>query len=661
MSSASSTSSNPEFRKNLKELGDRLRKAREEEKDKENGYPKARAEQVKKIKEDISKAYEFMRNIPGISPIKIVENVEKAKEIYDEAQSYGACKQKHGAPLACAAAVAAKHAAQAGMHAAGAYMGYQAMEQAQKTPAAAAACFAAGYVLNSEAENVGKSVYTAVLQACLPPPPPPKQMQCYEFNPGAGWERGAGGWYRNLGFGAVEKMGFCGGGVTYCSRSDLGVPSSFGGVQLSNAGMNDVFAKVSAQNSSNASVTPLEDVVGFDAKERGLVYRGVRYVVPSCSLEDMATACLLTFFLGYADVGVSMDPIPGTDRFAMVYKPSILSRMHFGRTLMKADVILKEYLCKMYSDYRVDLYHANGRHLDPSKVRVWFEPRNLQIVVSKDNFFGVVVSDVSLVYNKAEAQDPCAQKFVDYMNEHQQEMLDRHPEFHAVHAYASATMLCKLLSVSSGNTIDSTLSDWIQSNVYVCDDEAPATSSISDIMRNVLGHNVCMLKGGVSLMSRAMLLSVPWRKPPTGVDRLQGVRVCDRCKYCIESYMEASVAQKDDGTGPHVICGHCRKELGGILYQCVYEGVGSMLEQEEGEEEDKAAQFMISELRKREPLIKLVIPSLMSVKNVEQAKALLAIHLKTLKIANANLSVHLEHEKDKPAIMKWGIWVYNTK
>lgn len=379
------------------------------------------------------------------------------------------------------------------------------------------------------------------------------------FNsPGPGWERGSGGDYYKRSDNGFER--FSNGMTSYVPSGSLlasNIPSSlkYGGVKMENDTVNKYFDASKAKFDPN---DPIDILFCKPDLPSCLVYRGVLYITPDVTSEELATALFLVFFEQASEIGVSMEP--EGDSLIKIFKPSIMAQTKFGREIMKADEILKTYLTKHYTDYRVEEYKAKGE-MPPCRIRVWFETSKINHVINKSGFglFSNSVefksNDMKVLYNIKDGIDTCGQRFCDFMNSEQRS------EFNTIKKYSNLIMMCKLLFMAS-SCITPELAKFVERNLKPLNDEYPLKIQLKDFTRNVSGHNIVILRGGVHMMSAALMLTEPWR-----MSNVNSARVCMCCKWNVEDYMEMSLSVKG------IICASCRKVFKYTLFSVNYTGI----------------------------------------------------------------------------------------
>jgi len=111
-------------------------------------------------------------------------------------------------------------------------------------------------------------------------------------------------------------------------------PSEFGGVKLS----------------SNIKFVDRPSFDKVDIQSGHLVYRGVTYLLQFP--DNLPTIMNVIFNESYyTDIGVTLEPDIENESLIKCFKPAILSKTTVGRQMLRADEILKMYLCKHFEKW----------------------------------------------------------------------------------------------------------------------------------------------------------------------------------------------------------------------------------------------------------------------------------------------------------------------
>jgi len=570
--------------------------------------------------------------------------IGSAVTAYSASETYKKCVADYKAPVMCAVAGTAGLVSSLGVGAVGAAITSASVASIPATgglsvPAATLGASGGAYVA-IKSGDVGKCVHDAMMslfvksqsapasvqptvfqpkfqpvQTFQPPAPVPIRHHHVPFgcnpltyNPhsifnnqpvGVGWERGVfpGEYYRKTSFlsNSVEK--WSNGFTSYVSSSDPGLSFSsrmhFGGVKMESEQVSKVFDILELDNTNGDPIS-----IDYFSETPCLTFRDVKYVVPNINQEELASAIFLVFFMKSNNIGVTMDPNTAEDNLVKIFKPSIMGQLDFGRTLMDADVLLKDYMSQHYVDFRKEEY-IRKETLGPTRVRFWFETSN--IVFNTDKTNGIVTftdNDMKVLYNETDNIDESAIKFCKFMNDNMTEMLRKHECFRKMKTYMNLISMCKLLFVASNNTICDDTSYFVETFLKPKLDAYDQLYPMKKFMRNVKGHNICILSGGVTMISRALMLTKPWRRGNAELDK----KICERCKWCIESYMEATM------TIYGFTCQGCREELNLKTKNVKYDGIDLKVKNVTPQ-----IQMMMLAVNQRKALIEQFTPKLVSI------------------------------------------------
>ena len=431
-------------------------------------------------------------------PVKVITHplVNFAINASESSNNYKNTLQQYGNPTLCTIAESAKVATTAIVTAVGSAMTATAIASHRVIPSIAAVLAASGVYVCNRSDDVGKAVHQAIMSSFVKPTMSSSSSSL---------------------------------------SSSSSVSSDYGGVKL-----NDSldFDKLLISTSSSQQYDPV------DITDDGLIYRGVIYQVPDVSPEELATIMFVVFFDDPADIGVSLDR-DNNDRLERVFKPPMMVNTLIGRTMMEADEILKQYLCKHF-------YNANEEHDGEWGLRAWFEPYTMHVQVEKEKREVVFhCSEIQTVYATSDGKEnPTATEFVTKMNNEYSHMSREHVAFRSLMKYTSLVRLCRLLASVSNHTITTNAVTFIQNHLHPIANDTlyPMTVDPKD-----MGE----MQGGITMLVEKLSLGVPWR-----IGNKNDNRVCDRCGWTIEVYMEASF------TGERkVICKACRIALGRKLFQ----------------------------------------------------------------------------------------------
>jgi hypothetical protein len=416
--------------------------------------------------------------------------------------------------------------------------------------AAAAVSVAAGWV----GSQLGARVFTPVpyqraVIRLQPPPPVP---------PGIGWRQLGSNYYRDGPGGTVEcwtSNGFSG-YTTSCKR--------VGGVKLD---LGDVSQFMETEFDSPG------DPVSVAPDGASLTYRGVEYRCPNVTSAELATVVHLVFRVRARDIAVSLDPDKERNCMLKVFSPVELGQTALGRTVMEADVVLKQLVRDKYEPVHLAVLAALAMQKPDEHFvahqHVYFTCSKVEARVRKD--VGVVEftdNDIVLVA-KSKTHDPVPaelEAFVQEINETMPDVLAKYPAIAATRRYMGLVMMCKLLFQASKGTFTQELDRFVDQNLPVAQDpyeyEYDYTVPMHETTRQI-GSKIIGVRGGVELLSRAMNLARPWRMSNPKQDPL----ACHACGYTIEPHMEKALIAKMS-----VVCQDCREEAKVDLLRLRYAG-----------------------------------------------------------------------------------------
>ena len=358
--------------------------------------------------------------------------------------------------------------------------------------------------------------------------------------PGCGWERGSfGEWYRRSGIN-VER--YNNGSTTYVTKTDPFIPHLIknemrtmpGGVKLENENIIKLCQRIELD--PNIEGDPISIVNGF------LNYRGISYVVPNISDDELATAIFMVFFMKHESIEISLEPLSGDYNIAdKIFNPSILSKTNLGRITMESDIIMKSITINSFLDLWEKETDRNGDDLKNYKCRDCFSFDEISyhregntMIFDENNIF------IYTLLNKD--SNILGLKNTSQFNERMAEYLAIHHEFRKIKAYMNLIFVCRLLYYASNSTVDISLLNFAKENMIILDDDYNMKLVSQTFSRKIdLGNGLkrCVdVKGGVVLFGLSLKMLSPWRIAVRDED------ACDLCKFTIEPYMEKRLSSK---------------------------------------------------------------------------------------------------------------------
>ncbi len=495
--------------------------------------------------------------------------------------------------------------------------------------------FAGGSYLNMNSTNVGHHVYNSTLNMFNTF----NLNQCNNKEPiGCGWQKGIfNEYYRNNG-NIIEK--YNNGFTSYISKSDPCIPYSIsssisfkglnvGGVKLEIEEISKAFSQFNENNNTNTHINDPVSLTFIETKPC-LLYRNVKYFVDNINYEEFATAILLVFYESANEIAVSLEPNETLTRLIKIFKPTLMAQTNFGRTIMKSDELLKYYLSQYIPHFKVEEYLKNKK-LDATKFRTWIKCDKIKHTIDKtNNIVTFIDNDMHVVYNQDEKLDEAGDQFCQKMNNELSILETKHIEFAKVRKYINLIALCKLLYIASNNTIDQSISDFVQTHLKPLEFEDNQTIEMIDFMGNVPNYGtISLMRGGVQLISKALLLTKPWRQPQIDSNyntkqEITQIRTCEKCNWCIELYMECTLSVHG------LLCQQCAEECNYIKYMVKYDGICNIAKNIT----DRIRNMQLA-VEQRRPLIEHITPCLISI-NINSEKDFTTIINKRMQLINMN-------------------------
>lgn len=326
---------------------------------------------------------------------------------------------------------------------------------------------------------------------------------------GSDWKEGAFGEYYRNNNGTFEK--YSNGRTYYVSKIDPSIP--IGGVSLENEQISNIFQNIKL--SDEISSDPISII------DNTLTYKNVKYIVPNINNDELATALFIIFFLKPKNINISLDNIESKEYYNKIFNPSFLHYTNLGRNAMKADEILKN---------NDDLIADNFVKLEKKKefihFRKWYDYSNINYVVDKKN--NIVTFDDNNMLVVTDTKESFVIDAVNEFNKNLSNLINQNIEVKKIKYYMNLFFLCRLLYFASNALMDESVTEFINNNMIILNDNYEFRIKTREIMRN----NKLVMTGGVSLMGSCMNINNPWRKGDEEKDLL-----CISCDWKIEDYM----------------------------------------------------------------------------------------------------------------------------